>query len=110
YDAIVTIEQKGLLSGKLTVGNEKAIVVAQSDMVAGPAIAMLGPGQFVGAAAVGVKGVYLGSKLGAGTFEAVLWVALDAEGHILGILPAGVPLLDGTFTPVGATTASGVTM
>lgn len=104
--------QSGQIHGTLTVGSYVAKVTGSSELLAGPVLALhpvLGP---VPVVLLGINGnlTFTDGTQGNGTFEAVVWAIITLDGHIVGVLPAGITLVDLSFTPVGISTPSGVSV
>jgi hypothetical protein len=106
------LTQSGQVHGTLSAGGRVANVRGSSNLAGGPRIALhplFGPVPYA-AIAMGGKLTFTQGSVGNGNLSAVAWVMLDLDGHNVGILPAGVLLLDFSFTPVGVSGASEVSV
>lgn len=107
------LTQSGPVHGRLSVGTYEAAVEGQSSLLVGPGIAIRpdgGPLAVVVVLRVTGSLAFTSGAQGQGDFTATVTVAIDpATGHILGVVPSGLPILDpATFRPIGLTSSEAV--
>ncbi|MBM3946195.1 MAG: hypothetical protein FJ315_02185, partial [SAR202 cluster bacterium] len=108
--------QAGQVHGRMTVGAHKMNVVGRSAPAEGPYLACLDltcfdPGMIVPVVRTSLSGkvTFLEGAQGNGDFTASAWLIITLDGHIVAVLPGGVPLLDLSFSFVGVSTPGAVT-
>ena len=107
--------QSGNIHGTLSITGPtdyEATVTGSSELLAGPVGAFLPGTGIVLAVALGIEGklTFTDGAQGHGTFEAGVWVRITPDGHIVGVLPEGLPLF-GPGGPLGIDTGpSGVSI
>ncbi len=106
YGANVTTGQWGQLHGTMTVGEDyEATVQGDIRMLAGPVLAVLSvdPLVVVPAANLVIRGTwaFTDGAEGHGSYDGGSWFQVTPAGSVVGVLPAGLPLLNLDGTPFG---------
>ena len=101
------VTQSGSFHGTLSAGDYEANVLGKSELV-GYGLAFLNPldpASLVPFVVVSTEGKMTFTKgtQGVGTFSALIWAQIDSQGHIIDVLPAGLPCVfaDGSLGSTG---------
>ncbi len=114
FDTNVDLTQAGQLHGVMTIGEDEARVQGESELSTGPVLALLSadPLVIVPVVYLGINGTltFTVGPEGHASWDGGVWIIVTPDGHIVDVLPAGIPLLDLDLNPVGISGPSQVSI